>query len=273
MNGQLLLKNMIYNWDTPTVPAQYDSLGDLAVKQRVVTRLNEWQKLYEAGDIEGLSQMYIDMSKIFPWDDFMYEGREGVRKVYQDARDSGITKTTYMVMEAEQSGDTITCWCYFRDYKGTEMFDEGTNVFVMKDVAGQLMIKYDIFNQEWAELNRTTSEKLAEEYYKDWVALFNAGNMPALVAKYEPDALRILTGTPTVGGAPAIQQQLQTDFNSGNRYEIEIYTAMQVGDYMFVTGRMQTMKNNLVITEGTFMDVLRMVNGKPHHLWDTYAIN
>jgi len=114
---------------------------------------------------------------------------------------------------------------------------------------------------------------LAEDYYKDWDTLFTAGNMPQLTAKYEPDALRILTGTPTVAGAPAIQQQLQTDYNSGNRYEFEVYTAMPIGDYMIVTGRQQTLKNDLVTTEGTFLDLFRMVGGKPKHLWDTYSIN
>lgn len=50
--------------------------------------------------------------------------------------------------------------------------------------------------------------------------------------------------------ALAMQQQLQTDFNTGNRYEFEVYTAMKVGDYMFVVGRQQTIRNDMVMTEG-----------------------
>lgn len=50
----------------------------IAVKQRVMTRMNEWQKLYETGDIEALTQMYTEMCKVFPWNDFKHEGREGM---------------------------------------------------------------------------------------------------------------------------------------------------------------------------------------------------
>lgn len=58
----------------------------------------------------------------------MNGNRLGVRKVYQDARDKGFTKIVYTIMEAEQSGDTITGWAQYKNYKGYELFEEGTYV-------------------------------------------------------------------------------------------------------------------------------------------------
>jgi len=271
-NGQLLLQAMLYNWDT-ALP-QFDAMGDMAVKKRVQTRMDEWSKLYEAKNTEGLSAMYTELSKVFPDDDFMYDGPEGARKVYQDNLDAGITKNTFMCAEAKQIQDTVTAWCYYREYKGADLVDEGTNLFVFQEVNGQLMIQYDIFNFEWVESNRTADVKLAQTYYDEWDALFTAGNIAGVVAKYEPDAVRMVSGGVTGYGPPAIQKQLQDDYNSGERYQYEVFTATRVGaDMMYVTGRQQMLKDDIVSAEGNFADLFRIVGGKPKHLWDTYSIN
>jgi len=273
VNGQLQLNFMLYNWDAPATAGHLDQLGDPAVKKRVGDRLNEWSKKYESGDIEGLSQMYTQFSKVFPYDDFVRLGQEGVRKVNQDARDDGITKFTYEVVEADQAGDTVTAWAYYKQYKGTELIEEGTDLFVMKDVAGQLMIKYDIYNQEWVESKRTATEKLSQGFYDDYTNLFNAGKIPELMQMYAPDAVRTEGGTPTLTGMPAIQADLQQAYASGTRYHVEVYHAYQAGDYVISTGRQRTLKNDVVQESAKFMDVQRMIGGKPKFYLDTFASN
>lgn len=49
----------------------------IAVKQKVAARLHDWERLFAAGDIEGLSQIYHENAKIFPYNDFKHDGREG----------------------------------------------------------------------------------------------------------------------------------------------------------------------------------------------------
>jgi len=217
--------------------------------------------------------MYTQFSKVFPNDEFVHLGQEGVRKVNQDTRDEGFTKITYEVVEADQAADTITAWAYYKQYKGADLFEEGTNVFVMKDVAGQLMIQYDIFNPEWEESKRTATEKLAQGFYDDYTNLFNAGKIPELMQMYAPDAVRIEDGVSTLPGLPAIQAGLQAAYASGTRYHIEVYHAYQAGDYIISTGRERTLKNDIVQESEKFMDVQRLVGGKPKYYLDTQASN
>jgi len=274
VNGQLLLKYELYNMDLPMNPDQSDSLGDAAVKKRVQTKLDEWSTLFEAGNVEGVSQLYSEFSKIFPFDGFVKLGREGARKVIQDSRDDGITKTKYRVMEAEQQGDTIEAWGYFKDHKGNDVYEEGTDLFVMKEVGGQLEIEFDIFNKEYVKSERNEEVKMAESFVKEWKDLYNAGNIPGMMQMYDPEAVRVANGVPFAFGIPAIQQARQSIHDSGITVHLQIYDAHRAGSYLIVNGRAQAMKGGVVVGEGKFLDVHKIVGGgKTKMFWDTTTNN
>jgi len=273
VNGQLQLNFMLYNWDAPSTANHLDQLGNAAVKQRVQARLNELAQKFDANDMDGVAAMYMQFGKIFPPNDFVHLGPEGVRKVNQDIHDSGITKITREVVEADQAGDTVTAWGYYKKFKGAEFVEEGTFLFVMKDVAGQLMIQYRIWNPEWIESERTATDKLAQGFYDDFLNLYNAGKIPEAMTMYVPDAVRIEDGVPTLAGLPAIQQDVQTQYAQGVRYHIEVIHAYPAGDYIISTGRQRTLKNDVVQFSSKFMDILRVVGGKPKYFYDTFASN
>jgi len=93
------------------------------------------------------------------------------------------------------------------------------------------------------------------------------------MAKYFPDAIRTEAGSPTWAGIPAIQQDLQNDYNSGVRYRIDVMNAYPAGDYIIVNGRQRTVKNDVVESSSKIQDLLRLDHGTPKYLWDTQATN
>jgi len=278
VNGQLQLEAMIYNYDNPATAPAADNLSgggapDPETKKRAQAVLDEWTSKYAAGDIEGLSNMYTQFSKVFPLIGFVRLGVEGARKVYQDMHDTGVTNVTYEVVGGYKAADSVIVWAYYKNYKGSEIIEEGTDVYVMKEVNGQLKIQYDIFNTEWSAKDRTATDNLAQTFYDEYQTLFNAGKIQELMDKYYPEAVRSTPGSPPAIGIAAIQQDLQNSYNSGTRYHMDVMHATQAGDYIMVQGRQRTLKNGVVDHSSKTEDLLRMVSGKPKFLWDTEATN
>ncbi|CAF1576271.1 unnamed protein product [Didymodactylos carnosus] len=109
----------------------------------VVSKLNnEFEKLYNAGNVHEACQTYLSDAKVFANDKQVYEGPSQIEKYYQNARSSGNTHVKLEVNKVIQCGQDYMV--ELSSYKLNN--DHGNYVVTWKKENDKWKKLVDIFN-------------------------------------------------------------------------------------------------------------------------------
>jgi ketosteroid isomerase-like protein len=274
VNGQLFVRYATYTNDAPTGHDQSDTLGDEAARTKVMARLTELEKAYEAGDIEAVSHMFTEKSKVLPQHYTVY-GQEGARLHYQEKHDKGITKVVYSVVEAKQIADWIIARVTWRAYKGEEFVKEGKALFAFQDVGGQLMIHYEAIDKDWVASEHPGLESDVRELWRNWENAYKSGNWAALTALYAPEAMENPATLEMAMTPPGVTSFWQSNAPKVPWFYVEVYEVIPAGPDYAVSYSVFHEQNaaGVASAEGTMVTVYKIIGGKPKILWNSWNYN
>lgn len=116
------------------------ALGQDAAPEDLLGAPAEWKARYDAGDVEGLAELYTVDAVVMPPNVPSVEGREGLMAVVRSYMDAGATTIEDPLVEAHVTGDDAAWgWGTF------ELFaEDGSSVG-----AGSYLIVYRLVDGEW----------------------------------------------------------------------------------------------------------------------------
>jgi ketosteroid isomerase-like protein len=91
----------------PTTSGRTDDLEGLDALRQGVERTNRrFEEAFDAGDVEGaVRDVYTSQGRILPPDASPVQGREGIARFWQGAREMGVTRCELETLELHPMGD------------------------------------------------------------------------------------------------------------------------------------------------------------------------
>ena len=117
------------------------------VRDTFTSICEQFVKLYNQGDAEGLASLYSEDAKILsPNRDFV-EGKKAIQTFWQGALEMGVKSFKSEIVDTDSSGNLGILVGKYTLYSGeNQEIDQGKYVSVLKNIDGKWKVHRDVYN-------------------------------------------------------------------------------------------------------------------------------